>query len=170
MSTYYKQRANGAQTEFHQFDEGWAVIRQEPSIPDPNNLKNNGTIVPTELTAVVDTEGIADLLLAALRKANEAPAATDPMAPQLYDFTDKFSEKEWEEIDSLPDRPYEEDGGAPLYRKQWMGIAYMCLGKAQLLKDGRWDTPDRGDKAWAEELIAIADLILAEFKPADGKY
>ena len=46
----------------------------------------------------------------------------------------------------------------------------MCLGKAQLLKDGRWDTPDRGDKAWAEELIAIADLILAEFKPADGKY
>ena len=85
----------------------------------------------------------------------------------------EFSDDDWEEIQSLSFEPFEFDVGDELTRGQWMAIAHMCIGKAVQIKKGRYDMDDgqntRLKREWTRHLNEIADTILEEFQPGDGK-
>lgn len=83
-----------------------------------------------------------------------------------------FSVDDWEEIQSLGFEPFEIEPFESLTRGQWMAVAHMCIGKAELIDNGRCDMGDEreGDnQEWADQLRGIADTILQFFQPGDGK-
>lgn len=84
----------------------------------------------------------------------------------------EFGEKDWEEIQNLGFEPFEIVPEEAMTRGQWMAIAHMCLGKAELIENGRYDMGDEHDgdnDEWADQLRSIADTILMFFQPGDGK-
>ena len=89
---------------------------------------------------------------------------------QTYELN--FSDRDWEELVSLTFEPFEFGYDEPLTRGQWLALAHMALGKAQLIDDGQYDIGDGHDSEnpeWAAHLRSIAHRILDEFQPADGK-
>lgn len=84
----------------------------------------------------------------------------------------EFDEKDWDEIWSFSFEPFEFQREDVLTRGQWLAIAQMCLGKAELIENGRYDMGDEHDgdnDEWADQLRSIADTILMFFQPGDGK-
>jgi hypothetical protein len=76
---------------------------------------------------------------------------------------DEFSDKEWEEIVSLGFEPFEIEHGDKLTRGQWWAVMEMAIGKANLIENGLYGGDDServNDSDWADELRAIADVIL----------
>jgi hypothetical protein len=85
-----------------------------------------------------------------------------------------FTAAQWEELTSLAFEPFVFSEGDALPRAQWQALAYIALGKAELMDKGsRYGSADEGDgvdpKEWAEELREIAEVILEFFQPGDGK-
>ena len=109
---------------------------------------------------------------AAERKKERAEIMASEISHRLYQFD--LTPQQEEEIDSLPVRLWSlnEDGKGLRGRAEWLGVAYMCLGKAQRIDEGAYDIngeADEEDPNWADELRDIANIILAFFQPGDGK-
>jgi len=81
-----------------------------------------------------------------------------------------FSEKQWDEIESLAFPGFEPSIGSAKTRGEWMAIQNMLLGKALRIERGDFSLQETdGDEIWAGELRLIADVIYREFKAGDGK-
>jgi hypothetical protein len=103
--------------------------------------------------------------------AEYVPAAPTPFPPAGL-YTLGFTAGQWDELEALGFGAFEIDRAAPgMPRAAWQAIAALCLGKAELIKEGRYGESDAdcGMDEWAEELREIARVILAFFKPGDGK-
>jgi hypothetical protein len=102
-----------------------------------------------------------------VKSKRPAPAA----APGLYKL--EFTEEQWQELISLSFEPFEFGEGDELTRGQWMALAHMCVGKAERVKRGDYgpanDVEPFDPEQWAEDLESIANTILNEFQPGDGK-
>lgn len=90
----------------------------------------------------------------------------------------EFSEEHWDEIDDLVecfDPPPLADGagerGFP--RPVWIAIGHMALGKARRVDEGVYDFDGEKDDEWVDDWVddleSIAETILAEFQPGDGR-
>ena len=86
---------------------------------------------------------------------------------------DDLDDTQWEEIESLGFEEFEPNSEKDMTRRQWMAVAHMCLGKAQRIESGDYGDTEENDPAdnlrWANELREIAEVILTEFRPGDGK-
>lgn len=89
---------------------------------------------------------------------------------QLYQL--EFSDADWEELQAMSFEPFEVVYREALSRIQWMALAEMALGKAQLIDEGRYDMglgDDDDSEEWADQLRTIARQILERFRPGDGQ-
>lgn len=78
----------------------------------------------------------------------------------------EFSDQEIEEIEALGYT----DGPKP--RIEWIRLAQLALGKADMIDMGYYDDGsenDEDDEDWAAELRLIANMIMRKFKPGDGQ-
>lgn len=74
----------------------------------------------------------------------------------------------WDELKNLA--PPELPVSRYMRRYQWMTLAHIALGKAQMIEEGWYGTEDPADDAkWAAELREIATAILTKFQPGDGQ-
>lgn len=96
----------------------------------------------------------------------EIPEEEDWPARYAFDFTDK----EITEIDAVIASVSWNNGAT---RADWMLLANALIGKAARITRGDFEMDGDFSVAdasrWADELNAIANKILAEFKPGDGK-
>lgn len=90
-----------------------------------------------------------------------------------------FSINQIEELESLTmglfDLTIDRRGEVSLPRMKWLALAYMAIGKADQIKKGKYDWLNGADDGvdtdeWVEDLAAISDAILFNFKPGDGRY
>ncbi len=81
----------------------------------------------------------------------------------------EVSDKQREEIEALTEGVFKFDPDEPQPRRKWWAVAQMATGKAAMLEDGLYGDDEEDVSEQAEELRDIADLILNEFQPGDGK-
>lgn len=81
----------------------------------------------------------------------------------------EVSDQQREEIESLTSGVFKFDPDEPQPRRKWWAVAQMATGKAAMLEDGLYGDDDEDIEEQAQELRDIADLILNEFQPGDGK-
>lgn len=93
----------------------------------------------------------------------------------LYELD--FTDKQWEELNSLSCGVFDVQQGDALPRPHWLTLANVALGKAQLVEQGHYnmgagtelETEEEFNERWAQEMRDIAQIILDFFQPGDGK-
>jgi len=93
---------------------------------------------------------------------------------QANTYTFEWPENLWEEIDAIASGLFDVPDDRRLPRRQWVAIAHICVGKADLIDKGYYDWAEADDRdeldRWADDLNEIANDILGFFQPGDGKY
>ena len=85
-----------------------------------------------------------------------------------------FSSEDWSELYRLTFEPFEFEDGEPLTHGQWMALATMALGEAQLLDEDYFDgirgrkDKDRLPRTRAARLRCIARRILDQLDQAEA--